>query len=156
MPEQSDRLNFYTALYSIKKLEEVDDLKEEMTDRFGPIPSIVNRLLLAATLRYFASYALFEKIMMHRNVVTIILPKGEKEDYYKHQFVELMRYIFDEHKETVKFEQKKDLPAGRQGVMKLIIKNTFPTPEQLLEFLISFSKNVKDLFQKVVVKKETI
>ena len=149
MPEQSDRLNFYTALYSIKKLEEVDDLKEEMTDRFGPIPSIVNRLLLAATLRYFASYALFEKIMMHRNVVTIILPKGEKEDYYKHQFVELMRYILDEHKEAVKFEQKKD-------VMKLIIKNNFPTPELLLEFLISFSKNVRDLFQKDELKKETI
>jgi transcription-repair coupling factor (superfamily II helicase) len=149
MPEQSDRLNFYTALYSIKKLEELDDLKEEMTDRFGPIPSIVNRLLLAATLRHFASYALFEKIMMHRNVVTIILPKGEKEDYYKHQFIELMRYILDEHKEAVKFEQRKD-------VMKLIIKNNFPTPELLLEFLTSFSKNVRDLFQKEEVKKETI
>jgi len=92
---------------------------------------------------------LFEKIMMHRNVVTIILPKGEKEDYYKHQFIELMRYILDEHKEAVKFEQRKD-------VMKLIIKNNFPTPELLLEFLTSFSKNVRDLFQKEEVKKETI
>jgi len=149
MPEQTDRLNFYTALYSIKNLDELDDLKEEMIDRFGTIPSLVNRLLLAAVLRRHSSYALFEKIMMQRNVVTIILPRGEKEDYYNHHFVELMRYILDEHKETVKFEQKKE-------VMKLIIKNNFTTPEQLLEFLISFSRSVKDLFQKVEVKEQTI
>jgi transcription-repair coupling factor (superfamily II helicase) len=146
MPEQSDRLNFYTSLYSVKDLDELEDLKEEMTDRFGPIPVLVNRLVLAAILRYYASYALFERIIMQRKITNIILPKGEKEDYYKNQFVELMRYILDEHKETIKFEQKKDLPAGRQGVMRLQIKNTFESPEKLLEFLIDISSSIKELF----------
>ena len=139
MPEQSDRLNFYTSLYSVKNLDEIEDLKEEMTDRFGPIPTIVNRLVLAATLRYYASYALFERIIMQRKIITIILPKREKEDYYKNQFVELMRYILDEHKETIKFEQKKD-------VMRLQIKNTFESPEKLLGFLIDISSIIKGLF----------
>jgi len=139
MPEQMDRLNFYTALYSIKDFAELEDLKEEITDRFGPTPGLVNRLLLAAALRYHASFALFERIIMQRKAVTIILPKGEKEDYYKHQFVELMRYILDEHKETVKFDQKKD-------VMKLVIKNKFKTPEDLLKYLIDFSNEVIKLF----------
>jgi transcription-repair coupling factor (superfamily II helicase) len=139
MPQQTDRLNFYTSLYSIKTLDELEDLKEEMTDRFGPIPVLVNRLVLAATLRYYASYALFERIIMQRKIVNIILPKGEKEDYYKHQFVELMRYILDEHKETIKFEQKKE-------VMRLQIKNTFESPEKLLEFLIEISSRIKKLF----------
>ena len=139
MPEQMDRLNFYTALYSIKDLVELEDLKEEITDRFGPTPGLVNRLLLAAALRYHASFALFERIIMQRKVVTIILPKGEKEDYYKYQFVELMRYILDEHKETIKFDQKKD-------VMKLVIKNKFKTPEDLLKYLIDFSNEVIKLF----------
>jgi transcription-repair coupling factor (superfamily II helicase) len=139
MPEQTDRLNFYTSFYSVKDLDELEDLKEEMTDRFGPIPTIVNRLVLAATLRYFASYALFERIIMQRKITTIILPKGEKEDYYKNQFVELMRYILDEHKETIEFEQKKD-------VMRLQIKNTFESPEKLLEFLIDVSSSIKGLF----------
>ncbi len=76
---------------------------------------------------------------MQRKAVTIILPKGEKEDYYKYQFVELMRYILDEHKETVKFDQKKD-------VMKLVIKNKFKTPEDLLKYLIDFSNEVIKLF----------
>ena len=94
MPEQMDRLSFYTALYSIKNLEELNELKEEMEDRFGPIPSLVKRLLQIATLKYYASYALFERIIMNKNIVTILLPKGEKEDYYKFKFVELMRYHF--------------------------------------------------------------
>ncbi len=139
MPEQMDRLNFYTALYSIKDLVELEDLKEEITDRFGPTPGLVNRLLLAAALRYHASFALFERIIMQRKAVTIILPKGEKEDYYKYQFVELMRYILYEHKETIKFDQKKE-------VMKLVIKNKFTNPEELLLFLIKLSQNISALF----------
>lgn len=139
MPEQMDRLNFYTALYAIKNLEELEDLKEEMEDRFGPIPSLVRRLLLIATLKYYASYALFERIIMQRKTVNILLPKGEKENYYKFQFVELMRFLLDQHKETVKFDQKNDL-------MKLVIKNNFESPEKLLEFLILFSMNVSKLF----------
>ncbi len=141
MPEQMDRLNFYTALYSIKDLVELEDLKEEITDRFGPTPGLVTRLLLAAALRYQASFALFERIIMQRKAITIILPKGEKEDYYKYKFVELMRYILDEHKETVKFDQKKD-------VMKLVIKNKFKTPEDLLKYLIDFSLKVKNTINK--------
>jgi transcription-repair coupling factor (superfamily II helicase) len=139
MPEQTDRLNFYTSLYSVKNLDEIEDLKEEMTDRFGPIPTIVNRLVLAATLRYYASYALFERIIIQRKITTVLLPKGEKEDYYKNQFVELMRYILDEHKETIKFEQKK-------SVMRLQIMNTFESPEKLLEFLIEISSSINNLF----------
>jgi transcription-repair coupling factor (superfamily II helicase) len=147
MPEQMDRLSFYTALYSIKSLDELDELKEEMEDRFGPVPELVKRLLMIATLKYYASYALFERIIMNRKFVNIILPKGQKEDYYKVKFVELMRFIISNHKEAVKFEQKND-------VMKLIIKNNFSqrdgepeSPEKLLEFLINFSKNIGKLFE---------
>ena len=139
MSEQMDRLSFYTALYSIKNLEEVEELREEMEDRFGPIPGLVMRLLLIATLKYYASHALFERIIMNKNIVTILLPKGQKEDYYRFKFVELMRFIQAEHKNAIKFEQKND-------VMKLVINNNFVSPEKLLKFLIEFSMKIKDLF----------
>jgi transcription-repair coupling factor (superfamily II helicase) len=139
MPEQTDRLSFYTALYGIKNLEELDELKEEMEDRFGPIPALVKRLLMIATLKYFASYALFGRIIMNKQSVTVLLPKGQKEEYYKYKFIELMRFILAEHKESVKFEQKGE-------TMKLVIKNNFVMPELLLEYLINFSEKVKTLF----------
>jgi transcription-repair coupling factor (superfamily II helicase) len=143
MPEQTDRLNFYTALYSIKNLNELNDLKEEMEDRFGPLPSLVRRLLMVAKFRYYASYALFERVIMQRKVVSIILPRGEKEEYYKFKFIALMRYILDKHKDKVKFEQKGE-------TMKLIVKNNFDSVELLLEFLIEFSSNVWGLFKDTV------
>ena len=140
MPEQMDRLSFYTALYSIKSLDELDELKEEMEDRFGPMSELVKRLLQIATLKYYASFALFERIIMNRKNVTVILPKGEKEDYYKFKFVELMRFIVASHKDNVKFEQKDE-------TMKLVIRNNFQSPEKLLEFLIDFSKSISKLFE---------
>jgi transcription-repair coupling factor (superfamily II helicase) len=148
MPEQSDRLNFYTSLYSVKNLDELNDLKDEMTDRFGVIPTIVIRLLLAATLRYYVSYALFERLIIQRKNIIIILPKGEKEDYYKYQFVELMRFILREYKNQIKLEQKKD-------TMKLLIINNYSSPEELLLFLIEFCNQVAKLFtSKAVIEKE--
>ncbi len=71
--------------------------------------------------------------------IFIILPKGEKEDYYKVKFVELMRFILDEYKDRIKFDQNKNM-------MKLVLINNFETPEKILEFLINFSREVIKLF----------
>jgi transcription-repair coupling factor (superfamily II helicase) len=148
MPEQTDRLNFYTALYSIKTIEELEELKEEMTDRFGPLPVLVGRLVSSALLKFYASYALFERIIIQRKNIFLILPKGEREEYYKFKFVELMRFIMDNYKDKIKFNQQKE-------VMKLIIANNFKTPEELLEFLLKFCKQIVGLFdEKIPENKE--
>ncbi len=139
MPEQTDRLNFYTGLYSIKNIAELEELKEEMIDRFGPLPVLVKRLVGSALLKFYASYALFERIIIQRKNIFLILPRGEKEDYYKVKFVELMRFIMDNYIDKIKFNQQKE-------VMKLIITNNFKTAEDLLEFLIKFCKEIAGLF----------
>jgi transcription-repair coupling factor (superfamily II helicase) len=139
MPEQAERLDFYTALYSIKSIAGLNELKDEMIDRFGPLPVLVSRLVSAAELKFYASYALFQRIIIQRKNIFLILPKGEKEDYYKYKFVELMRFIMENYRDTIKFNQQKD-------VLKLVINNNFETPEKMLEFLIKFSREAIDLF----------
>ncbi|HEX9253057.1 MAG TPA: transcription-repair coupling factor [Ignavibacteriaceae bacterium] len=139
MPEQMDRLNFYTALYSVKSLSEIEELKEEMLDRFGVLPEIVKRLVLTATLKFYSSFALFERVAIQRKNIFIILPRGEKEDYYKVRFVELMRFIMDEYKDKIKFNQQKE-------VMKLVIENRFEKAEDILSYLITFCGRVSKLF----------
>lgn len=151
MPEQMDRLNFYTALYSVKSLSEIEELKEEMMDRFGELPEIVKRLVLTATLKFYSSYALFERIAIQRKNIHIILPRGEKEDYYKVRFVELMRFIMDEstYKDKIKFSQQKE-------VMKLVVENRFEKPEDILSYLITFCSLVTKLFGNEVKLKAEI
>jgi transcription-repair coupling factor (superfamily II helicase) len=139
MPEQMDRLNFYTALYSVKSLSEIEELKEEMQDRFGVLPEVVKRLVLTATLKFYSSFALFERVAIQRKNIFIILPRGEKEDYYKVRFVELMRFIMDHYKDKIKFNQQKE-------VMKLVIENRFEKAEDILSYLITFCGRVSKLF----------
>ncbi|MFO7527016.1 MAG: transcription-repair coupling factor, partial [Ignavibacteriaceae bacterium] len=139
VPEQEERLNYYTELYSIEKLEEINEIIEEMKDRFGPLPSIVQRLIETASLRFFASHALFERIIIQRKNIFIILPRGENEEYYKYKFVELMRFIMDEYKNEIKFVQQKE-------VMKLTIENKFTGPEEILNYLLKFCDKIIKLF----------
>ncbi len=143
MPEQADRLNFYTALYSVSSLDEINDLREEMIDRFGALPEIAQRLIILATLKFFASYALFERVIIQRKNIFLILPKGEKEDYYKDKFNMLMSFIMNNYKSKVKFNQQKE-------TLKLVITNNFKSPEELMEFLIKFCREVSETFKEVI------
>lgn len=142
IPEQMDRLNFYTSLYSIQNLEELQELTDEIKDRFGPLPVLVERLISSAELKYYASHALFERIIIQRNNISVILPRGDKEDYYKYYFIELMRHIVDNYKNNIKFIQQKE-------VMKLSVINNFDSPESTFEFLIKFCKEVEKLFDSM-------
>ncbi|MDR3666615.1 MAG: transcription-repair coupling factor [Ignavibacteriaceae bacterium] len=145
MPEQMDRLNFYTALYSINNVAEIDDLRDEIIDRFGPLPIIVKRLIAAATLKFYASRSLFDRIIIQRKYIFIILPNEKKEEYYSVKFIELMRFILDHYKDSIKFSQQKD-------VLKLVITNNFETPDKISEFLIKFSREIMKLFNNEPVQ----
>lgn len=140
MPEQMDRLNFYTSLYTIQSIDELKELEDEIQDRFGNLPVIVKRLIASASLKYYASRALFERVVIQRKNIFIILPKGDKEDYYKFNFIELMRFIMDNYKDTIKFNQQKD-------VMKLVIANNFENPDKILDFVVKFCRQVLNLFK---------
>ncbi|MDP3683586.1 MAG: hypothetical protein Q8S01_06595, partial [Ignavibacteria bacterium] len=84
----------------------------------------------------------FERVIIQRKNIFLILPKGVKQDYYQIRFVEMMRFILDKHKDTVKFQQQKDS-------MKLVIENRFESPEKTVEFLIKFSKEIAGLFKNL-------
>lgn len=141
MPEQKDRLNYYTEFYSVNSKEEIEEIKEEVKDRFGPEPLLVKRLIAISYLKYYASYALFERINMQREKILIILPKGDREEYYKFKFVELVRFASENYKKLVTFKQDKD-------IMKMIITNKHESPETLLAFLIKFCNEVIELFNR--------
>ena len=128
MPDQADRLSFYTALFSMLKIEELDEIKEEILDRFGKIPPTVERLILAAVLRYYASFALLERIILQPKKIIIILPKGERENFYQTKFVSLLAYINDNYAKEINFVQVKE-------TLKLEMANKYSSPEAAMNFL---------------------
>ncbi|MEI7811348.1 MAG: transcription-repair coupling factor [Ignavibacteria bacterium] len=136
MPDPADRLSFYTVLFSMKALIEAEEIKEELEDRFGKLPVLVKRLIMMAALKYYASYALFERIIIQHKTITIILPKEEKEEYYKTRFNDLTRYIMENYSNEIKFASQKD-------VLKLVMPNKYDTPENCFEFLTRFCHDVE-------------
>ncbi len=145
MPDQSDRLSFYTALFSVLKEEEFVETIEEMEDRFGKFPQMVGQLIKAAQLRFFASFAMFERIIIQRKKIILVLPKGEFEDYYKNRFPEFLKWILDVHSKDVRFIQKNE-------TMKLEMENKFSDPSDSLEYAIRFCKEVEKVLNSSLVE----
>ena len=139
MPDQTDRLSFYTALFSMIKIEELEEIKEEMIDKFGKIPPLVERLIQSAVLRFYASFALFERVVIQINKVVIVLPKSDKEDFYKNKFISMMTYINDNYPKDIKFVQIKE-------TLKLELTNKFSSPESVMIYLVQFCKELINLF----------
>ena len=117
------------------KIDELEEIKDEMVDKFGKFPIIVNRLILTAVLRFYASFAQFERIVITREKISMILPKGDNEEFYKEKFADLMQLIVSEYSETIKFIQKKDS-------MKLEANNVNSSPEESLKEVIDFIKKL--------------
>ncbi|MBK8944179.1 MAG: transcription-repair coupling factor [Ignavibacteriae bacterium] len=140
MPDQSDRLSFYQALFSMIKIDELDEIKDELQDKFGKFPVIVERLILTAILRFYASFAQFERIIITRKKVTMILPKGDNEDFYKNKFTTLMEFIVSEYTKSIKLVQNND-------AMKLEMENNFNTAEEMLTSIISFMKKLMLIYK---------
>lgn len=148
MPDQSDRLSFYTALFSVLKEEEFAEIIEEMEDRFGKFPKIIDQLIKAAKLRFFASFAMFERIIIQRKKLSFILPQGEFEDYYKNRFPVFLKWILSEHSKEIQFIQ-------RNETMKLEMVNKFSDASNTLEFAIRFCKEVDKVINNSHQTKQT-
>ncbi len=68
IPNEYQKLDIYKRIASIENEEEMDDMVEELTDRFGDVPKKVQQLLVIALLKAIA----------HSAYVTAVEQKGEK------------------------------------------------------------------------------
>jgi transcription-repair coupling factor (superfamily II helicase) len=54
LPQVNLRLNLYKRLASVEDLEEIDRIREEILDRFGPVPDPIENLLRYGALKHLA------------------------------------------------------------------------------------------------------
>jgi transcription-repair coupling factor (superfamily II helicase) len=51
VPDESERLILYRRMARAESVEDFDDLRDELRDRFGPVPTLVENLLMAMNVR---------------------------------------------------------------------------------------------------------
>src|SRR5260370_677060 len=50
-PDESERLILYRRMARAESVQDLDDLRDELRDRFGPVPTLVENLLAAMNVR---------------------------------------------------------------------------------------------------------
>ncbi|MCJ7734799.1 MAG: hypothetical protein MUP11_09645, partial [Anaerolineales bacterium] len=75
--DQSVRLALYRRAASIFKASEITDLREEFKDRFGPLPEIVENLLIQLDLKLMAEKAGVESIFVQYGKIALGYPEGK-------------------------------------------------------------------------------
>ena len=72
IPDANQRLYFYKRLASLEKPTDLDDLKAEIKDRFGPYPPAVENLFLVMNLRRVLKESLVQQISVSEGRVYLL------------------------------------------------------------------------------------
>lgn len=72
-----ERLNLYRKLSQAGNEEEINDWKDEVSDRFGTLPKATKYLIEAAKIKLFASKCMFTKVTIRSQRMWVICPKAD-------------------------------------------------------------------------------
>lgn len=131
-----ERLNLYRKLSEAVNLEEIDEWKEELEDRFGEMPESGVNLMKAAKIKLVASRLFFKKITVRSDRMWLLCPKNESElgnhFYDSGLFQRMLKKIqnFDSHPYQV--VQKND-------AVTFVISN-IPTVDAAITYLQTLQK----------------
>jgi len=91
-----ERLNLYRKLSGAEELEEINDWKEEVKDRFGPIPDATQNLITASVIKLYASRIFVTKARIRSNRMWLECPKHDSElgeEFYGERFQSVLRRL---------------------------------------------------------------
>lgn len=125
-----ERLNLYRKLAGAEKLKEIKDWKEEVEDRFGPVPDAAQNLITGAVIKLYASRLFITKVRVRSNRMWLECPKHSSElgeEFYGNRFQELLKTFQEEAGDRFKVIQKDDM-------VRFVI-HKIPNPEAAATFL---------------------
>lgn len=107
-----ERLNLYRKLSEAKSEEQVEEWRDEIKDRFGPIPKEAEYLILASKAKLFASRNFFTKVTVRADRMWLVCPKQDSEMgkafFDSGQFNEVLGKLEATRKDNFQVVQKKE------------------------------------------------
>ena len=111
-----ERLNLYTKLNKISSVDELEEFKQELIDRFGKLPDIVEELLKSIKLRWISTDLGFEKIVLKKQMLLAYL-KDFENNSQKKNLEKIFKYS-KKNNSLISFSQKKT-SDGERFIIKL-------------------------------------
>jgi transcription-repair coupling factor (superfamily II helicase) len=106
-----ERLNLYRKLAGAEELETIKEWKEEVKDRFGPIPDATQNLITASVIKLYASRLFMTKVRIRSNRMWMECPKHDSdlgEEFYGDQFQQVLKKMQKEAEGRYQVIQKED------------------------------------------------
>ena len=123
----TERLSLYQRLDSSESEEDLKAMKQELTDRFGPIPQQVNDLFFTVRCRKLAVDLGFEKMSLKDNTLRCYFINRPDSTYFESQlFNNILQYLqTGTHKARLK----------QTGKLFMLIAEPIKSMEEMLRFL---------------------
>ncbi len=108
--EINERIELYKSLDKLKGQDQVEKYKQELSDRFGPIPSKTQELILTVKLRELAKNLGFEKLRLRSNLMIGTFILNNNSEYYQSEiFTSILKFSQKQNKEIQLKEKNKQL-----------------------------------------------
>ncbi len=96
------KLDMYKRIATIENVEEYNEMQEELTDRFGDMPSAVDNLLRVALLKADAHKAYISRILQKEDGIRYYLYEGKTPN------AEKLKKMLDEYQGKIKYAGNKE------------------------------------------------
>ena len=104
----TERLRLYKELDAINTEEELQRFREQLVDRFGPVPSQTEALFQAIRLRWLAARTGFEKLNLKKQRLIAYLPENQESPFFQSdQFAHILETIKN-HPSACRLKQEND------------------------------------------------
>lgn len=104
----SERLSIYQDLDNLTTKEEIEAYKQQLIDRFGPLPRVVKELLRSFELRWLAQEIGFEKLVIKQgSMIGYFVANSQSKYYDSPMFTQVLRYVQSNPKDC-KMSEKND------------------------------------------------
>jgi transcription-repair coupling factor (superfamily II helicase) len=139
---RAEKLRLYREIDSLDDDGKVAVFRNELTDRFGPLPQEAEELLQGVMLRKHAIKLGFERVVMKNKLMFLHFPANRQSQYYASPvYFKILNYI-------------KDYPARFQfkdnnGKLSLLVRN-INSHREAVEILTNITNNKPstDVFQQ--------
>ncbi len=125
------RLSLYRRIASVKTAEEGENLKEELADRFGPLPREAHNLFDIVKIKQLCYGAYVEKIDVG--------PKGVIVTFYKN--------VFPHPEKLLNFIKTQRATVRLRPDQKLVFLRSWSSPEKSLKDVEAICQSLKDIAQ---------
>ena len=134
--DSMQKIEMYKKFSNAKTLEDVDNLEQELTDRYGEVKQPVKNLLTITRIKAYATLYHIERLIQKNREVEL------KVNPVQNQIVDGYKLF----KIANEFNNKIRLSSGHQIGIKVIIKNM--SPEDILDLIKNFLERYQDALKK--------